>query len=67
MITGDTVFSGSVEEFKLSKTLFDELIEYLSKYSGKKINTIILPVNDDNLECCRCGSGLGFSNQYYFE
>lgn len=47
MITGDTAFSGSVEEFELSKTLFDEVIEYLSKYSGKKINTIILPGNHD--------------------
>ncbi|TAF77657.1 MAG: metallophosphoesterase, partial [Bacteroidetes bacterium] len=47
LITGDTVFSGSVEEFEISKTLFDEMIEYLSKYSGKKINTIILPGNHD--------------------
>ena len=47
MITGDTAFSGSVEEFELSKALFNELIGYLSKYSGKKINTIILPGNHD--------------------
>lgn len=47
MITGDTAFSGSVEEFELSKTFFDETIEYLSKYSGKKINTIVLPGNHD--------------------
>lgn len=47
LITGDTVFSGKVEEFELSKSLFDEMIQDLSKYSGKKINTIILPGNHD--------------------
>lgn len=47
MITGDAAFSGSVEEFELGKTLFDEVIEYLSKYSDKKINTIVVPGNHD--------------------
>ena len=37
MITGDTVFSGSVEEFEIGKKMFDEVILYLSDYSGKKI------------------------------
>lgn len=47
MITGDTAFSGSVKEFELSKTFFNEIIKHLSKYSGKKIHTIILPGNHD--------------------
>ncbi len=47
MITGDVAFSGSIEEFELSKSFFDEIIKYLSDYSGKKIHTIILPGNHD--------------------
>jgi hypothetical protein len=47
LITGDTAFSGSVEEFKISTSLFNEFVENLSKYSEKKINTIILPGNHD--------------------
>lgn len=47
MITGDTAYSGSENEFKLSKKFFDETIDYLNKYSGKKINTFFLPGNHD--------------------
>ena len=47
LISGDTAFSGKVEEFDIAKAFYTQLIKDLTEYSKQEINIITVPGNHD--------------------
>lgn len=47
LISGDTAFSGKVEEFEIAKIFYTNLITDLAEYSKQEINIITVPGNHD--------------------